>query len=159
MRVTTPWMMKSHCQPAIPARKVCQCPVRSGSELTRVTYHAVHFKDSQGNQSRKSRSKNVSSIKNRDPRGQLLPRVERRQNIQCTRVIRSLRDTEEEPREQQTSVISADSSQATNDSPHSHAGRHPYAGLHPRDDHVRWDADDNVPCKEDGDAGLVLLWS
>jgi hypothetical protein len=159
MRVTTPWMMKSHCQPAIPACEICQRLVRSGSKLTRRTYHAVHFENAQGDQSCESCGEDVTSVEDRDPRGQLFSRVERGQNIQCSRVVRSLRNTEEESREQQACVIPADSSQATDDSPHSHARGHPDAGLHTCNHHIGRNADDNVTGEQNGDTSLVLLWS
>lgn len=154
MRVMTPWMINNHCQPAIPACNIVS--VRPCGQPLRETYHAVHFEDAQSNQSCESSSKNIASIENRDPRSQLFPRVECCQDVQCSWVVRSLGDTQEESCEQQAYVVSTDSSQATDDSPHSHTRGHPDAGLHPRDDHVRRDANDNVPGKQDSDTGLIL---
>lgn len=119
----------------------------------------MHFKDPQGDQSCKGCSKNVTSVENGDSCGQLFARVECRQNVQCSWIVWSLRDTEEEPRKQEARVISTDSSQATDDSPHSHARGHPDAGLHPCDHHVRRNTNDNVSGEQNGDTSLVLLRS
>lgn len=126
---------------------------------SRATYHAMHFENPQCNESRKSSSEDVASVQNGDARSQLFSRVERCQDVQCAWVVRSFGDAQEESREQQACVVSADSSQATDDSPHSHAGGHPYAGFHPCDHHVRRNADNNVTSEQDGNTSLVLLRS
>lgn len=119
----------------------------------------MHFEDSQSNESCKSSGEDVASIQNGDARSQLLSCVERCQDVQRSWVVRSLSDAQGKPCEQQARVVSTDSSQATDDSPHGHAGGHPYAGLYPRDHHVRRNAHDHVPRKQDSDTGLVLLRS
>ena len=119
----------------------------------------MHFENPQSNESRKSSSEDVASIQDGDARSQLLSRVERCQDIKCSWVVWSLGDAQEESCEQEACVVSADSSQAADDSPHGHARGHPYARLHPCHHHVRRNTDYNVTGEQDGNTSLVLLRS
>lgn len=125
-------------------------------QLRGKAYHSVHLKDTQRNQPRKRGRKDISRIQDGDSRRQLLARIEGRQDVQRTGVVRSLADTEEEPREEQAGKVAADGREAADDGPDGHAARHPQAGADASDDHVGGDADDDVSGEEDGDAGLVL---
>ena len=119
----------------------------------------MHFKDPQSNQSCKSGSEDIASVQDRNSGGQLFSCVESRQDVQRSWVVWSLSDAQEESCEQEACVVSTDSSQAADDSPHSHARGHPYARFHPRYHHVRRNADNNVTGEQDGNTGLVLLRS
>lgn len=121
-----------------------------------TTYHSVHLKDAKGNQPRKGSRKDISGIKNRDPSRKLLASVESCKDIQRTRVIRCLSNAQEEAREQQTGIVVTQRRQATDDGPDRHTGRHPDTGPDASNDHVRWNTDDDIACKEDRNAGLIL---
>lgn len=107
--------MKSHCQPA---RLAWYVSGRGVIGLT--THHSVHLKDSEGDQSCKRRGKNVPCIQDRDASRKFFTSVESRKDVQCTRIIWRLSNAQEEPREQQTGIVTTQRRQATDNGPHRH---------------------------------------
>lgn len=86
---------------------------------------SIHtLKNTRRNQARKSRSKDITRVKNTNPRRQFLPGIKRRQHVQSTGVIRSLHDTEEESREKSAGVVVGYGSEGTDDGPCHHETTH-----------------------------------
>lgn len=113
--VTAPWIMKSHFQPARPARPSKKCQISELENYRR--WSRTHLEDSSSNQTSESRGEDVAGVQDRNPCGDFLAGVEDREDIECAGVVWSLNDSKEEACEKETREILRESSASRNNAP------------------------------------------
>lgn len=69
----------------------------------------MHLKDTQRNKTSEGCREDVASVQDGYARGELLARVERGQDVKRSRVVGRFRNAQEEPCEQQSGKVTADS--------------------------------------------------
>jgi hypothetical protein len=112
--------------------------------------------DTGGDQTSESGCEDVSGVEDRNARGNLLASVEHREQVNCTRVVRSLSDTEEEACKQEALEVLGQSSQGTDDSPEHHADTHVARRTGSVQEHVARNLSEEISDEKDRYAGLVL---
>lgn len=93
----------------------------NGGGILDLTHHAVHLENTESNQACKRRGEDVASVQNGDPCRQLFPSIKSGEDVQSTRVVWSLSDTQEEACQEESSEVCADSCKAADNGPDGHA--------------------------------------
>jgi hypothetical protein len=177
-KVTAPWRIKSHCQPAKPAEPSIPWktpaainPAKAVAKmLPRVTRYLLSLLC--------FLSLTITCVENGDTSGNLLAIVKDTQKVDSTRVVWCFCHTQEEANQKKTDKVMADGSETRYDSPQGHTSTHIVARFGPGEEHVlrkvsfytfvclerpetyRRDLSEKVTDEENADTGKILcLWS
>jgi len=82
------------------------------------------MEDSSSDQTRESSGEDVAGIEDGDARGDLLARLEDREDVESSGVVWCFGDAEEEASQEQTREVFAESRKGRDDSPERHAAGH-----------------------------------
>lgn len=114
------------------------------------------MEDASSDETSKGRGEDVTGVKDSNAGGDLLAVVEHREEVDSTRVVRSLCDTQEEASEQKARKVRRQSSQSGDDSPKHHADTHVTGRPSAVQEHVAGNLTKQITDEQDGNAGLIL---